>query len=130
MAEIQPNRTIGLFPQRTLTVAETFVFDPIAVPRDGHLLTVEAQFLYGSGGTSAKAYVQTSVDGGSTWFDVASFAFATTAANKVSAVNRSIAPASQAFTPTDGTLTDNTIIQGALGDRVRVKLITTGTYAG
>jgi len=130
MTEIQPNRKIGFLPAYTIAASGTTVSQEVPVPRDGHMLTLEAKFLYGAGGTSAKAYVQTSLDGGATWFDIASFAFATTAANKVSAVNRSIAPASQAFTPTDGTLTDNTIIQGVLGDRARVKLIVVGTYTG
>jgi hypothetical protein len=33
-------------------------------------------------------------------------------------------------TPTDGTLADNTAVNGLLGSNLRVKLTTTGTYAG
>ncbi len=92
-------------------------------------LVVEAIFTYGSGGTTTTAYVQTSFDGGLTWVDIMNFAFTTATASKISAVTTDIAPASQAFAPTDGTLASNTIIQGALGDRLRLKYLSTGTYA-
>jgi hypothetical protein len=86
-----------------------------------------AKFLYGSGGTTAKAWLQTSFDG-VTWFDVFSFAFTTAAANKLS----STSPTATAQTPalTDGTLADNTNIVGLIGRYWRVKYTTTGTYAG
>ncbi len=93
-------------------------------------VALQSTFVYGSGGTTAKLYLQTSFDGGVTWVDVISHAFATTTATKISAVGTGTAPASQGFSPTDGTLTDNTVNNGVLGDRVRVKLITVGTYAG
>lgn len=93
-------------------------------------VTVEAKFLYGSGGTTANAYVQTSLDLGLTWVDIMNFSFTTSAASKVSAVTTMIAPAAQAFAPSDGSLSANTIIQGVLGDRLRLKYVTTGTYAG
>ena len=95
-----------------------------------HYLTAEAVFLYGADGTSVKAYVQTSLDGGDSWIDIMSFAFTTSAATKVSATTTGIAPASQALAPSDGSLADNTIIQGVLGDRIRLKYVTTGTYSG
>jgi hypothetical protein len=92
-------------------------------------LVVQSIFDYGSGGTSCKVYLQTSLDGGATWFDVAQHAFATADATKVSALNANIAPAAQAFTPGDGALADNTVANGALGDRLRVKIVSAGTYA-
>lgn len=93
-------------------------------------LTAEAKFLYGSGGTTVNAYVQTSLDKGLTWVDIMNFSFTTAAASKISSVTTLIAPASQGLTPGDGALASNTIIQGVLGDRIRLKYITTGTYAG
>ena len=93
-------------------------------------LVVTGVFLYGAGGTDAIARVQTSIDGGLSWIDVVSLGFTTSALTKVSAVTTKIAPATQAATYTDGTLTVNTIIQGVLGDRLRVKYVTTGTYTG
>lgn len=92
-------------------------------------LTAQAKFLYGAGGTTVKAWLQTSLDGGTTWIDIMSFAFTTAAATKVSAVTANIALAA-AVTPGDAALADNTILTGLLGDRVRIKYTTTGTYTG
>lgn len=92
-------------------------------------IALEAIFVRAAGGTTCKAYVQTSLDG-TNWIDVACFAFTTTSANKYSALTTAIAPASQAAAPTDGALTDNTVINGVFGDYWRVKLTTTGTYSG
>lgn len=93
-------------------------------------LVVQAVFLYGSGGTTANAYVQTTLDGGVSWIDIMNFSFTTATAVKISACTTSIAPATQANAPTDGSLTANTIVQGILGNQLRVKYVTTGTYAG
>jgi hypothetical protein len=91
-------------------------------------LALEAIFTYAAdSATSAKAYVQTTLDG-TTWFDIACFAFTTSTASKVSAICTNIAPASQAFTPGDAALSDNTIIQGVLGRALRVKFTSVGTY--
>lgn len=98
--------------------------------RDPTNVVLQCAFAYGSGGTTADAYVQTSLDNGATWFDVANFHFTTSTATKVSALTSLIAPAAQAFAPTDGSLSANTIVQGILGPLWRVKLTTTGTYAG
>jgi hypothetical protein len=92
-------------------------------------LGLQAKFTYGSGGTTCKAYVQTSLDGGTTWRDVASFAFTTASAVKISAVNGSVAMAA-AQGASDGALADDTILNGLLGDLWRVKVVSTGTYAG
>src|SRR5258708_8742012 len=69
--------------------------------------TIEAQFQYGSGGTTAKVWVQVSLDLGQSWIDVACFAFATASATKV--INLSgMTPVTTAFTPSDGAMPDNT----------------------
>jgi hypothetical protein len=75
-------------------------------------------------GTSAKVYVQVRV--GASWYDVASFAFTTGSGAKMLSV--STAGLSAAATLTDGSLTDNTAIQGLLGKELRAILTTTGTY--
>lgn len=92
-------------------------------------LAVEAVFLYGAGGTATKCYIQTSLDGGATWIDIMTLSFTTSAASKVSAVVLQTALAA-AVTPGDGALTDNTILSGLIGDRIRAKVVTTGTYTG
>lgn len=91
--------------------------------------TLQLKFAYGSGGTNCKAYVQTSLDQGSTWIDVACATFTTASATKV--INLSgLTPKTTAATPSDGALTDDTCLDGVLGDRWRAKITTTGTYAG
>src|SRR5262245_14948557 len=87
-----------------------------------------AKFVRAGGGTTTKAWVQTSLDGGLTWIDVACFAFATTTANRI--FNLTDAAVTAIATPTDGTLADDTVVNGFLGTLWRVKLTTTGTYTG
>lgn len=122
---------ITLLSEKVITVALTgFVTDAFkwgsAFPK---VITAQANFVYGSGGTTCKAWIQTSLDDGASWIDVVNFAFTTASAKKVAQVNNFVAQAS-VVTPTDGTLADNTIVNGLLGRMVRVKLTTTGTYAG
>lgn len=91
-------------------------------------VTIEARFAYGSGGTSAKVWVQTTLDKGQTWIDVACFAFATQSAIKV--INLSgLTPQTTQITPTDGAMADNTAQDGILGSALRAKVTTTGTYS-
>lgn len=120
-----------VLPATTITTAVTGVAGTVFKGLSGvRYLVCQCIFTYGSGGTNATMYLQTSFDQGTTWVDIMAFQFTTATATKISAVNTYIAPASQAFAPTDGSLTANTIIQGALGSRIRSKLTTTGTYGG
>jgi hypothetical protein len=92
-------------------------------------LSLQISLAYGSGGTSALAFVQTSLDGGNTWTDIACVSFATAGATKV--VNLSgLTSRTTELTPTDGALASDTFVDGVLGDRLRVKVINTGTYSG
>lgn len=116
----------------TATIGAAATVTGAAVSGFSHATSIalQAKFLYGAGGTAVKVFVQTSLDNAATWFDIASFAFATAAATKVSAVTVYIAPAAQGATPTDATLADNTINQGIIGDQLRCKYVSTGTYTG
>lgn len=92
-------------------------------------VTLSARLAYGSGGTSLKAYLQTSCDQGTTWTDIACLTWTTAGGQKV--VNLSgLTPKTTAAVPTDGTLTDDTCVDGILGDRLRLKVVSVGTYAG
>lgn len=122
------SRSFSLHSQ-TITAAQAAQTSAVILLPGLKGLLVHASFVYGSGGTSAKYWIQTSLDLGTTWVDVMCFAFATTTAKKVSGVRMDIALAA-GITPTDGTLADNTILDGLLGDRLRVKYTTVGTYAG
>lgn len=92
-------------------------------------LTVEVAFAYGSGGTSGKVWLQTSMDGGATWWDIVNMTFTT--ASKVRLHNISALTAvATPYVETDGTLGDDTVKDGLLGTLYRTKLTTIGTYAG
>lgn len=91
-------------------------------------LLLELRFVYGSGGVTTKVYVQTTLDDGTTWTDIACVAFATT--SEVKLLNFSaLTPKLSQVSPTDGALADNTALDGILGDRIRCKVVVDGTYA-
>ena len=124
---------VTLLPPLTITgaltgwVTDQFKFNA-AFPK---VLTVQANFVYGSGGTTVKAWIQTSVDDGASWMDVICFALTTSSGKRIAQVNNFVAITGAAVvTPTDATLADNTILNGVLGNRMRVKITSTGTYAG
>jgi hypothetical protein len=97
---------------------------------DGMLAAcAQLRLAYGSGGTAVKVYLQTSLDQGTTAVDIACVVFGT--ASEVAALNFSaLTPKTTAVVPTDGALSDDTALDGILGDRLRLKVISTGTYAG
>lgn len=90
---------------------------------------IMAKFLYGAGGTTAKAWVQCSADQGTTWHDVCNFAFTTSAETKFFNLS-SATPVTTQGTVADGTTSDNTAVDGTLTNIFRVKYTTTGTYSG
>lgn len=92
-------------------------------------IAVQAKFTYGSGGTTVDAYLQTSIDGGLTWVDIAQFHFTTSSARFLFNLN-SQTPVTTEYTATDGTLGANTAKDGIVGPIYQVKLASTGTYAG
>lgn len=129
MSQMPADALVTLLPETVITTAVTGQESPLTLLAPGlRSLALQAHFQYGSGGTTAKARVQTSLDGGTTWVDVACFAFTTSAARKAAALHARapLAPTDV----TDGALADNTVLNGPLGDRLRVKLTTTGTYGG
>lgn len=89
-------------------------------------VSLQAKFVYGSGGTACIVWVQTSLDQGVNWIDVARFDFATANAVKLANISAvpALAPAAQAALSAEGKL------DGILGDRLRAVITTTGTYAG
>lgn len=128
---INASRSFTLVAPLTITAAITGVVvgAALALQLSARYLAAQAIFTYGSGGATAKFWVQTSLDGGVTWIDIMSFAFTTATLTKVSGVQLFTA-LGPAITPGSGALADNTIINGLIGDQIRVLGTTTGTYAG
>ena len=91
-------------------------------------MTIQAKFTYvASSATSVDAYVQTSLDGGLTFIDVAEFHFTTTSAtNVVNLVGETAVSTPTAITT--GTMSSNTTQQGVIGDVFRVQWTSVGTY--
>lgn len=121
----------NLLPATTITTAVSATAEPwVDFPEYGspRHLAVQANFVYGSGGTNATAYIQTSFDGGATAIDVACFQFSTSSARKGCNLSE-MTPVTTIASLTDGSLTANNCVDGLLGPIVRVKLVTTGTYA-
>lgn len=113
---------------RAITTALNEAQTPIVDLEGVTAVSLQARLAYGSGGTTAKAYVQTSLDQGVTWIDVACFAFATAGAVKVTNLS-AFTPRILTVAPPDGALADDTVVDGLLGDRLRVRIVTTGTYS-
>ncbi|MGE4044466.1 MAG: hypothetical protein AB7F35_06410 [Acetobacteraceae bacterium] len=120
--------TLGVFP---ITAASTYVPEAASIldGLDGMTAaSVQIMFSYGSGGTSAVIYVQTSLDNGMTWMDIA--AIAVTTSSETHCFNFSgLTPKATSITPSDGAMSNDTALDGFLGDRLRLKIVSVGTYA-
>jgi len=120
------SRTVKLVDSRVITAAGTVTDTYGEVHEDVQGMSLWANFTHGSGGTSCKAYVQTSFDG-TNWIDVACFAFTTSSAGKTLCVKGDQADAA-ANTATDGSLSDDTATFGVVGRYIQVKTVSVGTY--
>lgn len=88
-------------------------------------MTLLAEMVGGTGGTSIDAVVQTSLDGGTTWLDIARFTWANTASKKWCVLQNAAAKAVTSY----AALGSEGVNDGLLGDRLRVVLTTVGTYS-
>lgn len=88
-------------------------------------LSLVCQFTANGGGGACKVYVQTSLDNGATWYDIAAFAFTTSSAVKYANIDGFAQVAATALTT--GSLTDDTCRHGLLGDRLRFVVTTAST---
>lgn len=89
-------------------------------------VTLEAAFAPGTGGMTCAAVVQTTFDGGTIWLDIARFDFATAAATKVANLSGLLSKAVAAY----AALASEGVVDGVLGDQLRVAVTSTGTYVG
>lgn len=92
-------------------------------------LSCQVRFAYGSGGTKVNVYLQSSIDTGNSFFDIANVAFTTSSGVELinlSGLNSVTTPQAAA----NLSLADNTSLNGPLGDRLQAVVVSTGTYAG
>lgn len=120
---------IQLLPQTTLAAAATTTGTAKA-NKGRTYLAAQVKLVVAGGGTTCKVWIQTSLDGGTTWIDIMSIALTTATATRANAVTAYIAPGSPPITPAEAALADNTTVNGIIGDKLRAKVITTGTYTG
>lgn len=100
---------------------------PVVVHGGVRALDLQARLdVVGSAGTSAKAWVQTSIDGGATWLDLACFAFTTASAVKAARLPGTALKSPAAIA--EGTLADDSVSDGPFGERFRVKVMSVGTF--
>lgn len=87
-------------------------------------VTLFAELVYGSGGTSCAVIVQTSINQGEDWIDICRFDFTTANAQKAAnlSAGAAAAVASVAALSVEGK------VDGVLGDRLRAKITSVGTY--
>ena len=129
LALAAPAHAVNLLNKTITTFNTAAVTTPLQFLRGAPpVLQLQANFTYGSGGTSVDAYVQTTLDGGTTWIDIAEFSFTTTSGRKVVAIPTALG-VPIVYTATDGSLAANTALSGLLGSQIRVKYTTVGTYA-
>lgn len=128
MAQIATNaKTLLNLTITTALTAQTST--AVDIGPDVLSLAVQYTFTYGSGGTTAKFWLQTTLDGGTTWIDIANWAGTTASETRAFNLSALTAVTTQ-YTVTDGTLTDDTAKDGIIGTKLRLKYTTTGTYAG
>lgn len=92
-------------------------------------LSCQVKFNYGAGGTKTNVYIQTSLDQGGTFFDIANIAFTTASGTEtinLSGLNSVTTPTAPSYLA----LADNTTFNGPLGDRFQAQVVSTGTYSG
>ncbi len=87
-------------------------------------LAAWANFVYGSGGTTCAAIIQTSLDQDSNWIDIIRFDFLLANRKAHAAVGSFAAGA----VTTLAALASEGKLDNVLGDRLRCKLTTTGVY--
>jgi len=112
-----------------ITTAQTAVIKPSETGLIIKGLLIQFNLTYGAGGTTIKAWIQTSLDNGDSWNDIANFAATTASFRRVFNLY-AMTPVTTINTPTDGTLADNSAVDGIIGEMIRAKVTTTGTYSG
>ena len=114
----------GAFP---IVGPGTFIGDWIA-GLDGMLAaSLQAQLLYGNGGTTVTVYFQTSLDQGQTPIDISAVQFTTASGTEVANLS-GLTPKTTPVAPGQQTLTPGTSVDGVLGDRLRAVVVVAGTY--
>ena len=101
---------------------------PILGLRRMKYVALESQFDFGSSGTTTNFWVQTSLDGGTKWIDIANFTYSAASGRKGTSLDTTTR--ASAITPDSGVLANNALLNGVLGDRLRVAYDSVGDHGG
>jgi hypothetical protein len=130
-SNIYPLGPDAFTPDWQITSAGMFVGDWLDDITGMAALAGQVRFMFGTGGATVKVCLQSSMDQGATAYDIAVVNFATVPR---SAIFEIAALTTGLITPGEGGLNalgqtePEGIIAGVLGDRLRLKVIVTGTY--
>lgn len=108
-----------------VTVAGTYVGAWVTDLAGMTSLAAQVRMLWGSGGTSIKAYVQSSLDQGNTAYDVALVNFLAASRTAIFSIQQTT---SAMLTPVEAGAEAESVPVPVLGDRLRLKLVVVGTY--
>lgn len=93
-------------------------------------LTVQMRLVWGSGGINVQAWLQTTFEQGTTPTPIDIWCALFGTASELAIENFSkLTPKTTQIAVTDGTLANDTAIDGILGSRFRIKLTSSGIYA-
>jgi hypothetical protein len=131
---VDARRIVFVAPATATPAAATYISAVILQIAGMMYVAFETIFTRASGGTTLDAYLQTSLDGGTTWIDIHQHSYATTTASKVTVTSgysgTALTNAPVPVVPGDAALTANTTVPGLLGDRLRLKYVVAGSYVG
>lgn len=115
----------GLVPAAGSYTGSVYFFAKRNVNRSA---CIQCVLTYGSGGTSADFYVQTSLNGGGTWVDMANFHYTTSGGASIINLS-SLTPKTTQYTPTNKAISANSSVDGIIGDRLMVSYVIVGSYS-
>jgi hypothetical protein len=108
-----------------VTTAQTNAAQTAITSLDGmSSANVLAEVLGAAGGTTISVKVQTTLDGGTTWLDIARFDYTTSAGKKYCVLSAGASKAVTAY----AALASEGVNDGLLGDQLRAVVTSTGTY--
>jgi hypothetical protein len=100
------------------------------IPNAAHWIGMQANFTYaGADGGTLDVYLQTSLDGGLTWMDIANIHLLQATARRLTAASSTITLGAATWAAEDLAIAANTCRVGLIGDRIRIAVIANVTYA-